>query len=145
MVTKRSWHSCIVDTNTKYLYQFGGYNSSLLDSIEKLYVGDMDNIDQQNSIQISAKLSTPKGYSRAVIYGYYIYIIGGFPINDLKIDIINSLTDTIKSFDGFQIDPSGVAPVIANNYIFVFGDSESWQYYNMLRYCYLNKYISRVF
>eukprot|EP01083_Nonionella_stella_P187085 686623_1 len=80
MSKSRGYHSCVVNPNTKYLYVMGGDETgsySLMDTVSKLFIGDIVNVDRYGWIELSDKLGLKLYLADAAIYGNDIYVIGG--------------------------------------------------------------------
>eukprot|EP01084_Bolivina_argentea_P165249 287101_1 len=123
MTRIRKGHSCLV--YNKYLYQIAGLN---LDSVEKIYIDDIRNMQKYQWIEISDKLSTQKYASRSVIYDGKIFVIGGVyvgPSYSTKIDIIDPSTDTITSPISLRWSTSYTALTVVYDRIYMFGGYDS--------------------
>ena len=67
--------SCIVNKNNKYIGGRTVINGQVheQDTVEKLYVGDIVNINNYHWIKLNDKLSSLKSLTRSVIYKDLIY------------------------------------------------------------------------
>ncbi len=150
--SNRKWQSCIVQPITGYLYVIGGQSGpNYLESIEKLYVGDMANISQYMFNTLSGTLTTQDTlttgggrYMRAILYKTDIYVIGGYYwsgsakfIKD--IDVIDTTTDTISVYNQQLYEEiSYTAPILIGTRVYVFGGYNGtntvnyWQYFDVL-------------
>eukprot|EP01084_Bolivina_argentea_P170627 295668_1 len=144
MITARVHHGCIVHNN--YLYAIGGSNTEgfSFNSVEKLYVSDMHQISDYAWNQIGT-LSSAKDAISVVADRHLIYVLGG--INDERenyaivkqIDIINTMTDLITSYDHDQLAyPLRYgSSIVVNNRIYMFGgqhrsrSTNLWQYFKI--------------
>ena len=139
MLEQRWYHSCLIEPNEGYLYVIGGapgYNS-----IEKLYVNDITNIDQYGFILLTDTLSHSKWYIRSILYKTDIYIIGGnaaeWKTYD-DIDLLDTTTDSVRLWGTLSIAVGSAASIIIDSRVYVFGGMDgndavdSWQYFDVL-------------
>eukprot|EP01084_Bolivina_argentea_P223067 377486_1 len=143
MIRGRAQHTSVVHSN--YLYMIGGYNmiERALIYIEKLYVGDMNNIQNENFFEIAGlQLSTDKYSLRAVCHGSNIFVIGGYirvisTSGQQFVDIIDTATDTVTSDSILNTKVGKPAVIIVNERLYVFGGGNfdsgqptisTWQY-----------------
>ena len=118
-----------------------------LNSIEKLYVGDIENMKLENSEYsfdlLDATLSNPAEEVRAILFGTDIFVIGGAQFNSRfaarfnTVDVIDTKKDTTTLW-GELIEPiSGVTPILVGNRVYVFGGYNNggvvsyWQYFDL--------------
>eukprot|EP01083_Nonionella_stella_P040264 109387_1 len=126
-----------------------GHAGDVLDSIEKLSVSDIPNINQYAFNVLDVTLSHKKSGIRAVLVGTDIYILGGSVSVGGKpsswngtvyddIEVIDTISD-IVTIRGRLYEPiNGVAPILISNRVYVFGGFKLdtpvtyWQYFDML-------------
>eukprot|EP01084_Bolivina_argentea_P016569 30987_1 len=140
MKSIRTQHSCIVFGD--YFYVFGGSDksSTYLKSVEKLYIGDLQNINDANWMYINDSLSVRHIMSRAVIYDNLIYIIGGCTQEKAalqNVDVLDPETDKITVFNNLAYAVGETMAITVDHKIFVFGGrhsrlatTDTWQYYD---------------
>ena len=154
MLEKRYKHSCIIEPNGGYLYVIGGdvgFFESYQDSIEKLYVKDIININQYTFTNlIEHRLSHRKSCTRAILYETDIYVIGGTGDNYYDdIDLIDTTTDSVilwgKLHEGIAI----TSAVLIGTRFYIFGGQDSagddvnyWQYFDVFSTCNYKIYFS---
>ena len=97
MLRIRTSHACIVEPDAGYLYVIGGVFSN---SIGKLYVNDIENIDAYNYTFLNDTLSIYSSYPTAILYQSWIYVVGGLLVDN--INIIDTTTDTISVWGMFS-------------------------------------------
>ena len=137
MSEERRHHSCIIEPNGGYLYVIGGYrlsNPFFHDSIEKLYVKDIKNIDQYGFTMLTNTLSYANLGSRAILYHTDIYVIGGFSSDD--IEVIDTTTDSVSIWGKLHADIGHTSPIIIGNRVYIFGGDNGvavdyWQYFDV--------------
>ena len=144
MLANRRVHSCMIEPNEGYLYVIGGSLGSVwLNSIEKLYVHDIQNIDQYNFIPLSDTLSNFKGFTRSILYKTDIYVISGVG-NDVyydDIDVIDTTTDSVSLW-GKLFEPIAYpSTIIIGTRVYMFGgwtqtvaEIDYWQYFDVFSY-----------
>eukprot|EP01084_Bolivina_argentea_P137079 241407_1 len=139
MQTKRRSLSC--EVVNEYVYAFGGRNgagnSGVIQSIEKLYVGDVANV-QAYAWSFFGNLLSRLRDIRSVVYGDHIIVLGGvYSANyNININVINTVSNTITSGGFLSYGAYGIFPIIAYPYIYSFGGWAScacrvnkWQYH----------------
>jgi N-acetylneuraminic acid mutarotase len=127
MVIKRDNFGCCVYNNT--IYAFGGFNGSLLDTIEKY--------DGSSWIQIgTTNLSTVRSRTSAVVYNNNIYILGGITNSGRTntVDIYNAATDAITSGPIMPYSVEFHASVVYNNDIYVIGGNSGTITSSVIKY-----------
>eukprot|EP01084_Bolivina_argentea_P010481 19516_1 len=143
MIAWRYWHSCQVSSD-KYLYLIGGYDNgpNHLNSIEKLYVGDIPNILTYKWTLLVDTLSIGRMWAPSVIFNDYIYFIGGLAHTngggrEDVVDIIDTINDNVFSMQEPLYEPIywSAAAMVAET-IYVFGGDAStkrtyYQYYTL--------------
>eukprot|EP01084_Bolivina_argentea_P074439 135047_1 len=132
MNERRSHCPCQVHNN--WLYAIGGRSfccpNNWLNSVEKLYVGDISNIQNQQWILVTQTLSQAKSHSRSIVSDDSIYIIGGFINVDTATNVVERI-DTTNN-DAISVDSTvstplmntaamNTAAVMARDRIYVFG------------------------
>eukprot|EP01084_Bolivina_argentea_P287771 493802_1 len=118
----------------QYMYAIGGetsYNNQgqypiYTNSIEKLYIGNMNNIQNENWIQLSNTLVDPTAFTRSVVVNDFIYIIGGYQSNPFgytsKVYIIDTNNnDNVYVDSNMAYALSSVNTIFLNNYIYIMG------------------------
>jgi hypothetical protein len=105
MNTPRSFHSCVAVGD--YLYAIGRDTNTVLSPIERLYVGDMQNIGQQQW-SVDADLVQPVRNMRLTVVGAEIFVMGGYNGS--------SYTDSVQVVDT-STEP--VTVTVAGHYPFV--------------------------
>ena len=139
MLGRRSYHSCMVESDEGYLYVIGGlaFNDRRdTDSIEKLYVKDIPNIYQYNFTILKSTLTSVKISTKAILYKTDIYVVGGYPESDC-IDVIDTRTDSVKLWGRLYEGIYYISPIIVADRMYVFGGwangsaVDYWQYFNM--------------
>eukprot|EP01084_Bolivina_argentea_P108217 193399_1 len=152
MTSARRYHTCVVNPNTKFLYVIGGTGSGglldVLNSVSKLYVGDMININLYNWTNLQNTLREPKLSLSAVFYNDDIFVIGGYAATAPNSGSYYSsdYVERISSNDIISPDtdlPEAVAYqtcIVVNNTLFVLGgrDSTSSQT-NLIQYSILDQ------
>eukprot|EP01084_Bolivina_argentea_P025613 47628_1 len=134
---QRSEHACI--THGNYHYVFGGTIASspfTLNTVEKLFIADLDNINETNWITLNDKLSEHESNMRVAIHEDNIYRVGGFSsgFNSIKVDVLDTNTDSITIFNKllFATHSSGV--IVVNHILYSFlgrgfvGSYDKWQF-----------------
>eukprot|EP01084_Bolivina_argentea_P009497 17737_1 len=93
MKYSRLGHNCISRNN--YLYVFGGYINAthMTNTIEKLYIGDIDNIDLESWYELNNTLINNIAYMRIAEFNGLLYIIGGYS------ETLLSSVDTVSILD----------------------------------------------
>eukprot|EP01084_Bolivina_argentea_P094334 169584_1 len=130
-----------------FLYVFGGTypdDNTFLDTVIKIYIANMQNINSYSWNTISDTLITPTGYQRSVRFGNLIYLIGGTIagptyINDVY--VLNPISDTILTVPPMNNIRSSAASIVADARIYVFGGydntgtdrvTNSWEVTNIM-------------
>ena len=139
MLQPRWYHSCMIEPNAGFLYVIGG--APILNSIEKLYVNDIANINQYNFTLLTDTLSRSKWGTRSILYQTDIYIIGGAGGQGQycdDIDVIDTTTDSVNLWGTLSIATAFTTPIIIGSRVYVFGgrgDNETafdtWQYFDV--------------
>eukprot|EP01083_Nonionella_stella_P141941 438248_1 len=129
MHLRRGYHACIVNPNAKYVYVIAGRLTSgygegmLTNTVSKLYIGDMDHIDQYNWTALQDTLRAPVRGCRAVMYKDDIFVIGGtdhFNVIVNNVDRILS-NDTIIPQTDLPYPIAYTSSIAVDNTLFVFG------------------------
>lgn len=135
MIKSRTLHSCI--TYNDYSYAFGGANfngeefDGFFKSVERIYVGDLDNIQQSSWSMMETELSSERAESRAVRSDDgYVFIIGGHGADssDLKtVDVLDINSELIIPFDDLSYSVRGTAAIYMplQSTMYAFGGSSS--------------------
>eukprot|EP01084_Bolivina_argentea_P055962 102480_1 len=136
LITRRWQHCCQVST-AKYLYAIGGVANT---TIEKLYVGDMLNINNYNWEALTDTLSIKRLDAASVVYDDFAYIIGGN--NGLKfseaqnfdvVDVLNMRSDKVFTTRSLCKPLGSAVAVVLLDEIWVFDHREGYaQYLNLL-------------
>ena len=139
----RYYHSCIIEPNAGYLYVIGGWSSvwsnAILNSIEKLYVNDILNINQYNFTTLTDTLSHPKCRTRSILYKTDIYVIGGAHIflSYDDIDVIDTTRDFVALWGKLHIPIKDTSPILIGSKVYIFGGRSltytvnHWQYFDV--------------
>ena len=150
MIVARAEFACIVHPATSQLFAFGGYNlteilwnpsfdiyTNYKRSIEKLYIGDIENLANYNWEYNIEPLNYPMDPFGAVVYGDDILLVAGKAYDGDLLDtvfVINAITGEV-SYGGTLADRAGDAsPIIANGIIYLMGGTrgDNWQYMFLL-------------
>ena len=120
-----------------HLYAIGGRNAENI--ISKIYIGDIENINNYNWMDLNDNLSKNHTVPRTVVYDDDIYVIGGINVG---IDVIHTANDTVLNNVNYLVTQvSNAAAVIANYKIYLFGgntqNKEPWNFINTYQYAYL--------
>eukprot|EP01083_Nonionella_stella_P145362 455307_1 len=122
------------------IYAIGGYQARdvYLDSVEVLSIGDDMRDITDNEWSVMGHLSRGMCCSRAVVYGYAIYIVGGsyYDTNDEymnQIHMIDALTNEIALFGYMDAAFDDTAAIMIDNVLYSFGGEngtmlDSWRY-----------------
>eukprot|EP01083_Nonionella_stella_P015982 44691_1 len=129
MMTPRVYLTCNVHSNT--LWAIGGYNSYngiWWDSVETLYVSDINTIHNNAWNMTPDTLSMARGHLRSVVHHDLIYVIGGMrydadPWEMHYVDVIDTSARTITQETNLSISAWDSAAIVAPNIntLFVFG------------------------
>ena len=148
MSVGRGFHACIVANN--YFYVIGGrvQPQIQLDNVSKIYVGDIDNIQEYIWQDLNDTLRTPTERIRAVVYGNDIYTMGGatyidsYPFDTLPyVDLIRTSDDRIiPQTDLLQVADS-VTPMIIHDTLFVLGGWSGTNYIDTIQYAILFSFL----
>ena len=135
MIYARIGHNCIARNN--YLYIFGGYinNQQTLttNTIEKLYIGNVDNIDQQNWTLLNDTLDNAIAFMRIAEINGLIYIIGGYSEETNSsvntVNILDPMNDKVISGVSLTVETNRPAVTVdaKNQQIYIFGGHETWE------------------
>ena len=152
----RQQHACIVEPISGYLYVIGGFTSGSgwhgksINTIEKLYVGDIMNINQYSFYILNETLNEGIFQSRAILYETDIYIIGGYRnwgSNGKSIDdiyLLDTRIDSVSVFCQLYEGITGPTPILIGTTIYVFGgattDWEAATYYQSFNVLSIPKY-----
>eukprot|EP01084_Bolivina_argentea_P208952 356055_1 len=141
IITARIRHTCQV-SDQQYLYIIGGHGWSgpTKSTVEKLYVGDIPNINSYSWSTLTNSLSIDSRDLKSVIHNNIIYIVHGWStITGYSGKEVMNLIDTSNDniYDGESMAAQVAYPglVIAGNYIYAFvgynvnGEQQSYQYY----------------
>ena len=144
MTEMRYSHSCIIEPDEGFLYVIGGrmaLSVSALDSIEKLDVNDIKNINQYSFISLTDTLSNPKFFTRCILYKTDIYVIGGGDVFNRgagdDIDVIDTKTDSVSLWGKLYEPLATTSPILIGSRVFVFGgvrvtkSVDYWQYFDV--------------
>eukprot|EP01083_Nonionella_stella_P113666 335136_1 len=117
----RGYLSCQVDPFTSTLFAIGGYNSYTLNTIERISIHD---IQHQMWHILSDTLTKPAAYTRSVIHGHLIYVIGGYDLS-IKLDeihILDPVTETVY-LANFVLPEArySIGAIIAYDVLYIFG------------------------
>ena len=144
MSTTRGLHSCTIEPDEGYLYVIGGVANVSdevgLKSIEKVYVNDIENINQYNFTTLTDSLTSAKSYTRAIIHKTNIFVVGG--LEELgsesdTIDIIDTRNDSVVLWGRLHEGIYRTSPIIVADIMYIFGglangkSVDYWQYFNM--------------
>lgn len=154
MIYRRYRHSCLI-SNGHWLYQIGGFGGkqnddrdTYLDSIEKIYVGDVDKIETRHWIEIDITLNKERMDLKSIYYQNLIYIVGGKNKNGIQlnqqVDIINITKEdddddygiySHATPDLIAYKVSGTALILVGETMFAFGGelTDKWQYSKMFK------------
>eukprot|EP01083_Nonionella_stella_P029642 81545_1 len=150
-------HSSVVHPMNYRLYLLGGQGSvsslDYKDAIITLDVSDMHDFNGKQFIQITPKLSVARYGVRSLVYGQYIFVIGGvyqgvggmngvhyYPKTIEIIDVLNN--DAITADDELSFGVAFPSIIAVNSILYVFGGddfetvytphySTRWQYYSL--------------
>ena len=156
---ERNHHSCMIEPIAGYLYVIGGddMNEHSLDSIEKIYINDILNLNQYTFSTLTDTLSTPRTATRAVLHGTDIFVIGGLSVD---IDVIDTTTDSVSLWGNRLYEKlTEVSAIIigAGTKVYIFGGSNDeghsinyWQYFDVFSVihcicCFIHKSPSYMF
>ena len=123
----RLGHNCIARNN--YLYVFGGY----INDQQKLYIGDVDGIPQQNWTLLNHTLDNAIAFMRIAEVNGLIYIIGGYSEDmNSSVNTVNILDPTNdKVIAGVSLTVETNRPAVTvdaeNQQIYIFGGHETWE------------------
>eukprot|EP01084_Bolivina_argentea_P084930 153531_1 len=115
----RHSHACIV--HKQQFYAIAGVYEK--DSIEVLYVGDLNTIQNEEFTFIQSLPQILKEH-RAINYEDDILVLGGYVfrgINWGNIYVINTLTNNVTTAGALNYPVSSMAPIIIYPYIYIFG------------------------
>eukprot|EP01083_Nonionella_stella_P029483 81147_1 len=127
--------SCIVHPHNNALYAIGGFtDNAYLQTIEKLYVGDLAQISEY-SWEFIESLPNPVHYLRSVVYENEIVSVAGYG-NDNHYDVfaIDVTSDTVRLAGSMALLCVYPAFVAAGNALYSFGgwfNKNRFQYVNM--------------
>eukprot|EP01083_Nonionella_stella_P117680 350972_1 len=122
------------------IYAIAGYQASgvYLDSVEVLNIGDDISDITAKEWSLIGYLSQGMCCSRAVVYGYQIYIVGGAYYDTIpkyvdEIHVINALTNEIALFGYMDTVFDDTAAIMVGNVLYAFGGEsdtvlDSWRY-----------------
>ena len=162
MSTSRKYHSCTIEPDEGHLYIIGGHesgfetyinNTRYLDTIEKLYVKDIANINRYNFTTLTNTLTSAKRLTRAILYKTNIFVVGGDEKDSESdsIDLIDTRTDSVILWGRLYEGIHAVSPIIVAGRLYVFGgwvngsSVDYWQYFDMFRtYIFIFVYICMV-
>ena len=104
------------------------------DSIIKLYVKDITNIEKYNFTTLTDTLSRERANMAAVLHKTDIYVAGGW-VNE--IDVIDTKTDLVMLWGKLYEVLLYVTPIVVSNRLYIFGGStfgkavDYWQYFDL--------------
>ena len=140
MKEERHSHACIVEPDGGYLYVIGGqvrqvWESGQLDSIQKLYVKDIANIEKYNFSTLTDTLTRSRVSTAAVLHKTDIYVAGGLFRDDM--DVIDTRTDAVILWGKLQTDLHYGSSIVVGDRLYIFGGWASsgtidyWQYFDL--------------
>eukprot|EP01084_Bolivina_argentea_P253665 426210_1 len=132
---RRRAHSCNIHTNTKTLYVLGGIDNNggaITPTVEKIFI---ENFTQQSWQELHQRI-LPTSMHRSVVFGNYIFIIGGYqnPQFRYRIQSVNCMNDDITHEVAFlDYGMRETSAIIVGNIIYAFGGYtpsrlNTWQY-----------------
>ena len=136
MPERRHQFACIIEPYGGYLYVIGGvvYLSGYRDSILKLYVKDIPNIEKYGFSRLTDTLTRTSAHMAAVLYKSDIYVAGSSDI-----DVIDTKTDSVVLWANLYESILYATPIIVGTRLYIFGGQSSgngvvdyWQYFDML-------------
>eukprot|EP01084_Bolivina_argentea_P046691 85987_1 len=147
MLDRRSFHSCMVVDN--YLYVIGGYDgTNHLDSVERINLNNINDVTAQGFQHILVggivqKLSVSLSSIGCVLYGKRIWLFGGIDNQHIPRDIVHILNTTSGEIavhsQRLPYGVSSVAPIIANDILYLFGgyignqqSTNTWMSYDLI-------------
>eukprot|EP01083_Nonionella_stella_P240552 840840_1 len=127
MTTPRAYFTCNMHADT--LWSIGGYNNGIhLDSVETLYVPDINAMYNNAWNMMADSLSLAREKLRSVVHHDLIYVIGGYQFGGTteaqpNVDVIDTYTRTIIQDTNLRIPVWDSAPIVVPNVhtLFVFG------------------------
>eukprot|EP01084_Bolivina_argentea_P296148 510000_1 len=139
LTVPRKGHCCVAVENNKHLYLITGNNGThQLTTVDVLYIGDIDTIDQYQFTLMANTLDVPSfacamGY-RAVVYINNIYVMGGHYFSHVY--IIDTTANTIQLKGSFGCGTqSSLAVVMVDNRIYEFGGVSPLGYTRCWSFC----------
>ena len=136
MSERRHFHACIVEPDRGYLYVIGGSVSGLghRDSILKLYVKDITNIERYNFTTLTNTLSHKTSNMAAALYKTDIYVTGGLWGD--SIDVIDTTTDSVMLWGETSTTVPYASLIIVGTRLYIFGGgsldgTDNWQYFDL--------------
>ena len=138
MTEERYHHACVIEPDGGYLYVIGGmvWDTGYMDSIIKLYVKDITNIEKYKFITLADTLGRGSANMAAVLYKTDIYVAGGQDRDD--IDVIDTRTESVILWGRLYEALSYASPIIVGSRLYIFGGSrpnmgeaDYWQYIDL--------------
>eukprot|EP01083_Nonionella_stella_P190836 706692_1 len=111
-----------LEISNDYVYAIGGH--SIPDTIEKLYMGDIHNIGQEEWQVVQHASSTSlylSGSFRTIAYDNHIIIIDKIQIYELY-----TVDDVVSQSGSLSVPSVATAPVLHNDHIYVFGGENTY-------------------
>ena len=92
-------------------------------SVEKLNMGNIDSIQDENWETLSDTLSTPKAYTRSIIINDSIYIIGGMEEDQYSktIEMISTTDNSCNIDSSMDYALHSVAVSVTNDSVYIMG------------------------
>ena len=137
MSERRRGHACIVEPDGGYLYVIGGFvlETGLMDSILKLYVKDITNIQEYSFTTLTNTLSRRTSNMAAALYKTDIYVAGGLWRD--QIDVIDTKTDSVMLWGRLCEELPYASTIVVGDRLYIFGGGNSldasghWQYFDL--------------
>ena len=134
----RYQHACVIEPNGGYLYVIGGVGLGMdyMDTILKLYVKDIPNIEKYTFTTLTDTLSRTKSSMAAVLHGTDIFVAGGWGRDE--IDVIDTRTDSVIFWGKLHEASALASPIIVGTRLYIFGgfvngtgEVDYWQWFDM--------------
>ena len=142
MTEQRYQHACVIEPDGGYLYVIGGIGlqTGPIDTILKLYVKDITNIEKYNFTTLTDTLNRSKEVTAAVLHETDIYVPGGWKRDE--IDVIDTRTDTVILWGKMYQALGYGSSIIVGTRLYIFGGVDNsagsvdyWQYFDMFSTC----------
>eukprot|EP01083_Nonionella_stella_P032694 89465_1 len=141
MLEPRVYFSC--NAHRDHLYVMGGGNAEeALDTVIVIDIRNVSTINHQNWSALDDTLSAKKNQLHSVVFEDDIYVIGGWSTGATAtpyghIDVIDTITNTIRLDSTLLTAAYGVSPVVVENTIYVFGGRTKTTELNTFQYALL--------